>query len=350
MEIISNILRHFKIPDQSYQSRPFHQGLINDTYFIESGNRTLYVLQRVNEEVFQNVEALMHNLRVLLPYLGAVDYHKLAFVPTINGHIFFRSSDAGTWRMMHYVNDSKVHNICDDRTVAFEAGRILGRFHCLVPAPDSLELKETLIDFHNLERRLEQYNEALDSGDELRRHQALPTIEFVQQSLAVLREAPLEGLPLRICHNDTKLNNVLFTMHGKGLCLIDLDTLMPGYFFYDFGDLARTVVNPAAENEKDLDRIGFSLEMFESLVAGLFSVGNFLTASEIRGLPWAVAYMPFIHGIRALTDYLMGDLYYKVSYSEENLDRARSLLHFAGLALRNLEQMRDLISFHSARS
>ena len=203
MEVVSDIIRHFEIPDQPYRVKPFHQGLINDTYFIGQKDSTKYVLQRVNEEVFRNIEALMHNLKALLPYLDGPGYQKLSFVNTKLGDIFYRSAPVGTWRMMHFINGSQVHNICKDVSVAYEAGRILGRFHQLVPKPSSLELKETLEDFHNLERRVAQYQEALHSGVGPRIAMAGSTIEFVAQSLTELRKAPFQGLPLMNCHNDT---------------------------------------------------------------------------------------------------------------------------------------------------
>lgn len=339
MELIDRILRQFAIPDRDYHVVPFHQGLINDTYFVGSRQQVLYVLQRVNDQVFQHMEALVHNLTRVLPYLEGSGYRKLSFVPCLKGGIFYQSAEAGTWRMMEYVSNSKVFNVSDDPQVAREAGRILGRFHALVPAPETLELEEVIADFHKLDFRVAQYESALSEARERRRAKAQESIRFIGRALPELMSAPLDGLPRRICHNDTKLNNVLFSNAIEGLCLIDLDTVMPGFFFYDFGDLARTVVNPVSENEKELSRIDFSMSMFEALVEGLFSAGTFLNDDEVRSLSWGVSYMPFMHGMRALTDYLSGDRYYKVSYPEENLDRARSLLHFSKLALDQRQRM-----------
>ena len=350
MELVRQILKQFDIPDRKYDIMPFHQGLINDTFFIGTGQEVNYVLQRVNEDVFQNIEALINNISLVLPFLDSGDYHKLSFVPTRENGIFLRTLDSGTWRMMHYVRDSRVYNVCDGPEVAREAGRILGRFHMLVPAPTELQLQDVIEDFHDLDLRIGQYQKALGEAQGERLSRADELIDFIDMMLTALGQAPIHGLPVRVCHNDTKLNNILFSNAGKGLCMIDLDTLMPGFFYYDFGDLAMTVVNPVAENEKDLKKMIFSLPMFQALVSGILDNEIFLTIEEIESLSWGVVYMPFLHGVRALTDYLSGDRYYKVKYPDENLDRARSLLHFSGLALDKREDMEKILDSFSSRS
>ena len=145
-------------------------------------------------------------------------------------------------------------------------------------------------------------------------------------------------LPVRLCHNDTKLNNILFSKtNNKALCLIDLDTLMKGYFFYDFGDAARTIANTAAEDEKDLNKITFNKELFSAFIDGLKNSTRFLSASELKTLPLGVVFMPFIHGLRALTDYLNGNIYYQVAYENQNLDRCLSLFNFAEKAYAEID-------------
>jgi Ser/Thr protein kinase RdoA (MazF antagonist) len=151
------------------------------------------------------------------------------------------------------------------------------------------------------------------------------------------------NLPERISHNDTKLNNILFNKDNKGLCLIDLDTIMKGCFHYDFGDAVRTIVSETNEDEKDLNKIKFNITLFESFIDGMNSYGTFLSLKEIEYLPIACALMPFMHGLRALTDYLNSNVFYKVSYENQNLDRCKSLFQFSRLALKNQELIKTII-------
>jgi serine/threonine protein kinase len=151
------------------------------------------------------------------------------------------------------------------------------------------------------------------------------------------------NLPIRVCHNDTKLNNILFSEEKKALCLIDLDTLMPGLLLYDFGDAVRTLANPAPEEETELSKIDFSIEMFAAFAEGMALNRSVFSSDEIKSLSLGPVYMPFLHGLRAYTDFLMGNPYYKVTYPDQNLDRARSLIHFARLAREHDTEMQKTL-------
>jgi hypothetical protein len=194
-------------------------------------------------------------------------------------------------------------------------------------------LKETLPDFHNLNFRFRQFGEALKNAKPENIVRAKKAIDFVHENIDGLLGIGFSELPVRVCHNDTKLNNILFSNDHRALCLIDLDTIMPGTFLYDFGDAVRTLVNSAPEDEMNLDLINFDEEIFKSFIEGLALHKNILQEAEIEQFPSGVVLMPFLHGMRALTDFLENNRYYKVSYELQNLDRCFSLFRFAELAL-----------------
>ncbi|MCK5677119.1 MAG: phosphotransferase, partial [Flavobacteriaceae bacterium] len=173
---------------------------------------------------------------------------------------------------------------------------------------------------------------------------AQKAIDFVNNNISKLLEINFEELPVKVCHNDTKLNNILFSQENKALCLIDLDTIMKGAFLYDFGDAVRTIVNSAPEDETNLERINFDINLFDAFVEGLKKHKNILNKKEIEHLSLGPVLMPFLHGIRALTDYLENNRYYKVSYETQNLDRCISLFTFSQLALNNQDYMKKIIN------
>ncbi len=343
MESLKCILAQFGIQSQDARLEQTHQGLINSTYFVFFGKEPRFVLQRINEQVFPNTKGLLKNLEQTLPHLASKDYQQVRYHYTTGGKLFYRSESGELWRLMSYLPKSVSHHFTSDPEIAYEAGRILGVFHRNVAALVPHQLSVVLDRFHDLEWRLEQYGSALQSAnpEDLERTSDLQRrIDRITRDLKKIQNV---NLPIRVCHNDTKLNNILFSTDKKALCLIDLDTLMPGLLLYDFGDAVRTLANPAAEEETDLDKIGFSLEMFKAFVEGLALNRSVFTREEIHSLSLGPVYMPFLHGLRAYTDFLLGNVYYKVAYADQNLDRARSLIQFASLALEHEEQMHGFL-------
>ncbi|MEA1784798.1 aminoglycoside phosphotransferase family protein [Arenibacter sp. GZD96] len=339
---LNRILAHFTLPQKKYRFKGLHQGFINDTYLVVEDTKPKYILQRINHLVFKDVPGLMGNIDHALHRLNAPDYTRISLVKTTSGMPFCQ--DSGYWRLMTYIEESTAYNTTTDVGVAFEAGRIIGKFHQLLEHTNVEDYVDTIPRFHDLEWRKTEFWEALEMAQPDKLHQANEGIIFAKKTLQILEKLHEANFPVRICHNDTKLNNILFsTATQKALCLIDLDTLMKGYFYYDFGDAIRTVVNPANEDEKDLFKIRFDPQLFTAFVEGLQANGAFLTQKEIDLLPLGAAFMPFIHGLRALTDYLNNNRYYKVAYENQNLDRALSLFNFTEKALREIDFMRTVL-------
>lgn len=321
------------------------QGLINTTYkvaFIETN--TAYILQRVNNTVFNDLEGIMQNIE---QYQNATDQQptlSLAFLKTTSGNYYFKDEKQDYWRTCTFVANSMAYNNAPNTTVAKEAGILIGSFLKNTHKIDLSQTKITLPNFHSLSRRINEFRHALQQSSAKRNEkssQARSIIEAYAETLLTLEKS---NLPLRFCHNDSKLNNLLFDAKtNKGVCMIDLDTLMPGFFFYDFGDAIRTVCNTAPENEKKLASIGFNEAYFRAFLAGFKPYAGLLTTEEKNSLATGCCYMPFIHGVRALADYLNNDRYYLVTYPDENLDRAMSLLTFAKITANHLPKLNQMV-------
>ncbi|MEP2280300.1 phosphotransferase [Maribacter sp.] len=331
-ESIKKILTEFNLNGSSTDWTPLNSGLINDTYLVTESEQQ-YILQKINTQVFKNARILMDNIQFSLPILYANDYAQITFLTTKTGANYLIQNDE-FWRMMTFIPNSTTYNTTTDINTAFEAGRIIGKFHQLLQDVDTNLYKDTLPKFHQLSFRKQEFKQALEIADVEKLNIAELAISKAQYLIKELNNLNTDNLPIRVCHNDTKLNNILFSKTSKkALCLIDLDTIMKGYFFYDFGDAIRTVVNTAAEDEQNHNLITFNKTLFTSFVDGLSSNGPILTYEEKESLPLGAVFMPFIHGLRALTDFLDNNKYYKVTYENQNLDRCLSLFNFAEKAL-----------------
>lgn len=342
-EALNTILGQFEIPEDSYTFQTMTSGLINDTFLVSNAVRPIYVLQRINHKVFENVSGLMGNFRNALQHLRDSDYTQLDLVPTKTGISYHERKDEpkSYWRLMGFLESTRTYDTAPNEDVAFEAGRIIGKFHSLLQNADPSQFIDTIPRFHELELRSDQFYEALGSASSDKLKIAGNAILFAKETLGKLLAMKVNDLPIRVCHNDTKLNNILFSeTTQKALCLIDLDTLMRGHFSYDFGDAVRTIANTASEDEENHSKIDFQKPLFKALVMGLASNGAFLSEKEIKSLPSGAVLMPFLHGLRALTDYLNNNKYYKVSYDNQNLDRAASLFVFTEKALDHLTYMK----------
>ena len=346
MEALDHIIDNFTVDQEKFNYIPLSNGMINDTYLVSANDIPLYILQNINTAVFTRIDSLIHNIDLVLPNLASDDYEKVILEKTKSETSFYKEYNSNIWRLMTYVKNSQVYNTTTDPEVAFEAGRIIGAFHKLLANFDPGLLQETLIDFHNIAFRYGQFLEAQPKAKPENIEKAKTAIDFVKKYIPMLLELQKVKLPVRACHNDTKLNNILFSNQNKALCLIDLDTIMPGYFLYDFGDAVRTIVNKAPEDEIKLELINFDRAIFESFIKGIAVNGMILTKTEIDHLSLGAILLPFLHGIRALTDFLENNRYYKVRYENQNLDRCNSLFEFSRLAIENKDFMDECIKKH----
>lgn len=343
---LNNILKHFSIAEKEYGFSMLTDGYINDTFLVFEDGLPRNILQRINHKVFKDISGVMNNIKHALRYLDAPDYSKITLVDSKagKGYLKFHGDLSDYWRMMTYIDDSTAHNTTTEPKIAFEAGRIIGKFHLLLENADTKNYVDTIPKFHDLELRKDQFKTAQSTAAADKKKIAASASDFADDILLILEKINPSELPVRICHNDTKLNNILFSNKtGKALCLIDLDTLMKGHFLYDFGDAVRTIVNTAPEDEKDHTKITFEKDLFAAFVDGLAIHTSMFSQKEIETMAWGAVLMPFLHGIRALTDYLNGNIYYKVAYENQNLDRCLSLFDFTRKALDEMKYMEDVV-------
>ncbi len=314
----------------------YGNGHINDTYeliYSQSGKQVRYILQRINTNVFRNPVSLMDNIRRVTEHLrrkSADSRSTLTLVHTFDHQPYAVDGEGNYWRIYLFIENAQSYDILETEKQAFEAARAFGRFQAdLVDLPKP-RLVETIPDFHNTPARVAQLERAIQLDRCSRAGGVAAEIDFVLSRRAQtekLIKLQAEGaIPERITHNDTKLNNVMIDdATGRGICVIDLDTAMPGLAHYDFGDMVRTGTSPAPEDETDLSKIVMRFPMFEALLRGYCSeAGRFLNAVELENLPFAGALITLEIGTRFLTDYLEGDVYFKTHKPHHNLDRARS--------------------------
>ncbi len=335
----AGILAQFEIEGTVKEVKPLGNGLINDTYHVVTeGDAPDYVLQRINNAIFQDVDLLQHNIEVVTAHIRCkleacntddINCKVLQFVKTHSGKTYYRDEADCYWRVMVYIPDIVTKEAVTPES-AYDCGKAFGNFEkMLVDVPE--QLGETIPDFHNMELRMRQLREAVKNDVAGRLDEVRDIVDELERDADEMCQAERlhrEGrLPKRICHCDTKVNNMLFDRDGQVLCVIDLDTVMPSFIFSDYGDFLRTGANFTAEDDSDLSRVGFNEAIFKAFTTGyLESARDFLTSIEIELLPYAVALFPFMQCVRFLTDYLGGDTYYKIKYPTHNLDRTRNQL------------------------
>ena len=341
--------------------KPFGAGHINETYAVympgEDGDELSYVLQRVNSNVFKDPAGVMENIFGVTEYLrneirqegGNPDRETLSYIKTKSGCNYFEDGEGEPWRCYNFIPDSVCYQLVEEPEQFYQSGSSFGHFLKQLGNYPASRLHETIPDFHNTVKRFEAFQVALKRDLKNRAVTCKPEIRFVldrEADCGVLVTKQEDGrLPLRVTHNDTKLNNILFDAKtGKGLCIIDLDTIMPGLAANDFGDSIRFGAATAAEDERNLDLMHFDLNLYELYVKGyLEETKDVLTEEEIKSLPWGARLMTLECGIRFLTDYLQGDTYFKTEYPEHNLVRARTQFRLVDEMEQNFDQMQEII-------
>lgn len=356
MNDINSIVNNFKVVGDIIEVSNYGNGLINGTFLItcfDGDNKNRYILQMINKNVFKQPDKVMENILKVTDYLrNKVETSRevLTVVHTNDGGCYCYDENNDLWRMYEYIEDS----ICLDRPEFLEdfyqAGLAFGKFQRYLSAFSPECLNETIPDFHNTPKRYENFLKALEEDKLGRAKDVKAEIEFIKQRkdfYSVLIDNNKKGiLPLRVSHNDTKMNNVMLDCDSRrALCVIDLDTIMPGFSVTDFGDAIRFGASTAAEDEKDLNKVSMDINLFEIYTKGFIKgCGGQLPKDEILLLPEGAKMMTIECGMRFLTDYLEGDTYFKTSYPEHNLVRCRTQLKLVADMEEKWDKMKRIVT------
>jgi len=350
----------FRLRGDFVSAEPYGTGHINDSYAVvvdQAGRSLRYLFQRINHNVFHDPPKVMSNIERVTEYvrqklrdqgLPDVSRRTLTIIPSTEGRSY-QEIDGDYWRVYIFIERARAHDSLEVPEQAFEAAKAFGNFQKMLSDLPGDPLHETIPDFHSGPKRLKDFQQALEADGWNRAAIGRDEIEFLQKNAWVFDVLPEQvskgNIPMRTTHNDTKVNNVLFDDEsGEGICVIDLDTLMPGLVLYDFGDMVRTSTSKAAEDEQDLRKVFLDFRMFEQVARGyLTAAGDFLNESEKQHLVFAGKMITLIIGCRFLTDYLSGDTYFKTHREGQNLDRCRTQFQMVKSIMEQEEEMISLV-------
>ncbi len=330
---------------------PFGSGLINRTWKVTAITGEAYILQRLNQQVFIAPEDIAVNIQLVATYLQqhAPAYLFTAPVHALNGTTLVAVEGQGCFRMFPFVKGSVTKDVVATAAEAYEAAVQFGQFTHLLSGFDAAQLHITIPSFHDLALRYQQFQLALEQGNAERIEEAKDLISQVKELVSIeeqfesIRSNP--GCKLRVTHHDTKISNVLFNEQGKGLCVIDLDTVMPGYFISDVGDMMRTYLSPVSEEESDYSKIVIRTDIFEAIVHGYYEqMKQDLTAAELDLFVYAGKFMIYMQAIRFLTDYINNDVYYGARYPKHNLVRAGNQLVLLQCLLKDETALQQIVA------
>ena len=321
--------------DLGFDVAEYGNGHINDTYLVETPGK--FIVQRINKTVFPHHEYVMENIMGVTDFLrkkieaagGDPDRETLTFVKTTDGLPYYVDENGDYYRVYKFIDNAVSYTIVENSSQLYNAAKAFGKFQNMLADYPAETLHETIVNFHNTKDRYRQFKEAVEKDAAGRAKDVQDEIKFVLDREAdgsVVVDAIAEGrIPLRVTHNDTKLNNVLLDpVTGEGVCVIDLDTVMPGSLLYDYGDALRFGGSSGAEDEPDLSKIWFDVEKFEAFTRGFIEELPSITDEELKLLPFSIKLMTLECGLRFLADYLNGDVYFKTHCPEHNLVRCRT--------------------------
>ena len=345
--MFDNILKAYQLDPANCSISSFGTGLINNTWKVSNEHgKKYFLLQRINTSVFKKPENIANNIRLIADYLKKhyKGYLFISPLKTINGDDFIKDENNAYFRLFPFLTDSYSLNVITDPKQAYEAARQFGLFTRLLSGFDLSTLKNTLDDFHNLTLRYNQFKDSLINGNKERIKKCSPQISFLEKQYSIVEIFELiktsPDFKLRVTHHDTKISNVLFGPDQKAVCVIDLDTVMPGYFISDIGDMMRTYLPPVSEESKELDKIEVREVYFEAIVKGYLSEMNTeLTEFEKEHFVYAGKFMIYMQALRFLTDYLNDDIYYSITYEDQNLVRAENQI----CLLKKLEEKEEAL-------
>ncbi|MDP4282338.1 MAG: aminoglycoside phosphotransferase family protein [Bacteroidota bacterium] len=356
---LKKILRQFALPHPVSIVSPLGSGHINDSYLVSTGipEESGYVLQRINHIIFKDINGLTNNILIVTRHIeqeirkqpGRFGHFKpLRVILTKDEKPFSRDEEGNFWRLFNYISPCHSYDLVTDPDIAYEGGKGFGNFMLLTSGIDASTLIETIPNFHDIAFRLDLFNQSIQRDNAGRVSEVSPEIDFVMERkdemYRIRQLAEEKKIPLRVTHNDTKLNNILFDENNKAICIVDLDTVMPGYILYDYGDAIRTGANTCNEDEKNTTRVALNLELFEAYSKGYLNVvKEIITPCEKENFAFSARFMTFIIGLRFLTDFLDGDIYYKIAFPDHNLRRARVQFALMKDMEKNYDKMRKII-------
>ena len=360
-EMLDEVISKFEISGEVQSCQRYGNGHINDTFSLvckeTSGNRQ-YILQKINRSIFKNPEQLMHNISQVTDHLrseiekdaGDPLREVITIIPTKDKLSFYRDALGDYWRMYLFITDAICYEKAETKDLFYQSAVAFGKFQKRLQYFDASCLYEAIPDFHNTPLRYQRFLEVVELDRMGRVKEAALEIEFFIQKEKEMKLCKNyldeKKLPLRVTHNDTKLNNVMIDKStGKGICVIDLDTVMPGLSIYDFGDSIRFGANTAEEDERDLSKVSLNLELFEQYTKGfLEGCEGSLTDTEIYLLPYGAKTMTLECGMRFLADYLEGDVYFKTHRDRQNLDRCRTQIELVRDMERKWKQIEQIMN------
>ncbi|MDE6551095.1 MAG: aminoglycoside phosphotransferase family protein [Clostridia bacterium] len=361
---LSQIAGQFSFKGDCLDIKPFGNGHINDTFAVECKTAEgvlRYILQRLNRRVFPNPKCLMDNMSAITEFLrdkiiaegGDPDRECLCIVRTVDDKIYYVDDNADVWRATKFIENTQTYLVAEDGDMFADAGRAFGQMLSRLADFDASKLYDVIPNFHNTKARYDTLLKAAEADKVGRLKDARQEYDFAQAHSylcpIIVDALSSSAIPLRVTHNDTKLNNVLIDATTKrAVCVIDLDTVMSGSLLYDFGDAIRVGCSTAEEDEKDLSKVGFNIENFDAFTRGYISgAGKSITKAEFELMPISAVIMTYECGMRFLTDYLDGDNYFKTAYPEHNLVRCRTQFKQARLMLERIEEMKNIVRKYS---
>lgn len=339
---LKEIFECFEAEGTFLNGEPYGSGHIHDTFRIETVEKEKddYILQRLNNRIFKNIPELQHNIERVTIYLrnkleqipgSDIKRECLRLIPSRDGKTWISDKEGNFWRMYIFISNHHSYNVVDNPDKAFEGGKAIGRFQAMLSDMPGGSLFETIPWFHDIEKRLETFNNKMKEDPAGRVKGVGKEIDQIlaraEEMKIILKLGRGGKIPLRITHNDTKFNNILLDENDKALCVIDLDTVMPGYIHYDFGDAIRTAANTASEDEEDLSKINMDINLFKAYSEGYLSETiETLNDIEKEFLAFAPRLITYTIAVRFLTDFIDGDNYFKIHHKLHNLQRTRAQL------------------------
>ncbi len=349
---MNEIVSQFKVKGLQCECSRYGHGHINETYLVTCDSGLSYILQKINKSIFTKPEELMENIAATTAFIAERSDDprtSMHLVATVDGKNYYKDAQGEYWRMYEFVPSTICLQKAESPKDFYYSGLAFGRFQRQLAEFPAETLHEPIVDFHNTRVRFGQLHAAMEKNFENRMEMCRQELEFALarecEGGAIVDKLASGELPLRVTHNDTKLNNVLFDYDSRTpLCVIDLDTIMPGSSLYDYGDSIRFGASTAAEDEKDLDKVWCDMELFRTYTEGfLEGCGGSLTPLEIEMLPMGAKMMTLECGIRFLADYLNGDTYFRTHYAGQNLDRARTQFKLVADMENKWETMHNIV-------